>query len=428
LQRSYGVGSSSPGVVAAANEVFAGSRRGWRALLPFAGPAFVASVAYMDPGNFATNIQGGAGFGYRLLWVVVLANLMAMLFQGLSAKLGIATGRNLAELSRAHAPPPIALAMWVVSEIGAMATDLAEFLGAIVGLYLLFHVPMLAGALITGIVTYLILALHRYGFRTMETLIGSLVGVIALCYIVETILSKPDWSKVLYHSVVPWIGGSSSILLAVGIVGATVMPHAIYLHSALTQDRIVPRDRRQLATVVRFSYVDVIVALTIAGLVNCAMMYMAAAVFYSTGHSGVADIATAYRTLTPLLGNLAAVVFLISLTASGISSSVVGTMAGQVIMQSFVGFTVPLWVRRLITMLPAVVVVALGLNVTQTLIISQVILSFVLPVPVIALVLLTARRTTMGPMVNARWVTLLAVTAAVAILGLNAVLIWTTVR
>jgi manganese transport protein len=428
LERSYGVGASSPRVVAAARDVLAGNRRGWRALLPFTGPAFVASVAYMDPGNFATNIQGGASFGYRLLWVVVLANLMAMLFQGLSAKLGIATGKNLAELSREHAPKPVALGMWVVSEFGAMATDLAEFLGAIVALYLLFHIPMLIGAIITGIVTYTILALHRFGFRTMEMLIGSLVGVIAVAYVVETLLAKPKWDQVLYHSVVPWLGGSSSVLLAVGIVGATVMPHAIYLHSALTQDRIVPQNRGQVGPIVRFSYIDVIIALTIAGLVNCAMMYMAAAVFHSTGHANVADISTAYRTLTPLLGNLAAVVFLISLLASGISSSVVGTLAGQVIMQSFVGFTVPLWVRRLVTMLPAVAVVALGWNVTKTLIVSQVVLSFVLPVPVIALVLLTAREKTMGPMVNWRWVTVLAVSAAIAILALNAILIWTTVH
>lgn len=318
--------------------------------------------------------------------------------------------------------------MWVISEFGAMATDLAEFLGAIIALYLLFHIPMLIGAVITGIVTYAILALHRYGFRTMETIIGSLVGVIAVCYAIETLLSKPNWNQVLYHSVVPWLGGPSSILLAVGIVGATVMPHAIYLHSALTQDRIVPLNRSQLPAIVRFSYIDVIIALTLAGLVNCAMMYMAAAVFHSSGHAGVADITTAYRTLTPLLGNLAAVVFLISLMASGISSSVVGTMAGQVIMQSFVGFTVPLWVRRVVTMLPAVAVVALGLNVTQTLVISQVILSFVLPVPVIALVYLTAQEKTMGTMVNRRWVTALAIGAAVAILALNTILIWTSVH
>jgi manganese transport protein len=428
LQRSYGVGAASPGVVAAGHEALAGKRRGLRALLPFAGPAFVASVAYMDPGNFATNIQGGATFGYRLLWVVVLANLMAMLFQGLSAKLGIVTGKNLAELSRDNAPKPVVISMWIVSEVGAMATDLAEFLGAIIGLYLLFHIPMLVGAVITGILTYAILALHRYGFRAMETLIGSLVGIIAVCYIVETLLAKPNWHQVLYHSVVPWIGGPSSVFLAVGIVGATVMPHAVYLHSALTQDRIVAKRRRDVGRIVRFSYVDVIVALTIAGLVNLAMMYMAAAVFHTTGHAAVADISTAYRTLTPLLGNLAAVVFLISLMASGVSSSVVGTMAGQVIMQSFVGFTVPLWVRRVVTMLPAVAVVALGLNVTQTLIVSQVILSFVLPVPVIALVLLGAHRKTMGDMVNRPFVTALAVCAAVAILLLNGVLIWTTLH
>ena len=296
--------------------------------------------------------------------------------------------------------------MWIVSEFGAMATDLAEFLGAIVGLYLLFHVPMLVGAIITGIVTYAILALHRFGFRTMETLIGSLVGVIAVCYVVETLLSKPNWHAVLYHSVVPWLGGPSSLLLAVGIVGATVMPHAIYLHSALTQNRVVPRDRARTS---RRSYDSRTptwsIALTIAGLVNLAMMYMAAAVFYSTGHAGVADIATAYRTLEPLLGNFAAVVFLSRLWPRESRALCVGTMAGQVIMQSFVGFTVPLWVRRFVTMLPAVAVVALGLNVTQTLIVSQVVLSFVLPVPVIALVCLTARGATMGPMVNARWVT-----------------------
>ncbi|HEY1867630.1 MAG TPA: Nramp family divalent metal transporter [Candidatus Cybelea sp.] len=427
MERSYGLGKSSPRVVAAAQEALAGNRRGWRALLPFTGPAFVASVAYMDPGNFATNIQGGAAFGYRLLWVVVLANLMAMLFQGLSAKLGIATGKNLAELSREHAPR-LAVGMWIVSEVGAMATDLAEFLGPIVAFYLLFHIPMIAGAILTGVLTYAILALHRYGFRAMETLIGSLVGVIAVCYIGETLLAKPNWHEVAYHAVVPWLGGPSSVFLAVGIVGATVMPHAIYLHSALTQERIVPRDRRQLASIVRFSYADVVIALTIAGFVNCAMMYMAAAVFHSTGHAEVADITTAYRTLTPLLGNLAAVVFLIALMASGISSSVVGTMAGQVIMQSFVGFSVPLWVRRLITMLPAIAVVALGANVTQTLIVSQVVLSFVLPVPVIALVLLTRRKDTMGPMANGRWLTLLSFAAAATILTLNAILLWTSMH
>jgi manganese transport protein len=424
LARSLGLGEESPRVAQAAREALTGQRRGLRALLPFAGPAFVASIAYVDPGNFATNIVGGARFGYRLLWVVVLANLMAMLLQGLSAKLGIATGKNLAELAREHSPRAVTFAMWIVSEFGAMATDLAEFLGAIVALYLLFGIPMLAGAIIVGIVTYAILTLHRFGFRTMETLIGSFVGVIAVCYVVETLLARPNWHQVLYHSVVPWLGGSSSVLLAVGIVGATVMPHAIYLHSALTQDRVVAEGRAQRARIVRFSYVDVVVALSLAGLVNIAMMYMAAAVFNATGHAGVADIATAYHTLTPLLGAFAAGVFLISLLASGISSSVVGTMAGQVIMQSFVGFAVPLWVRRLVTMLPAVAVTALGLNVTETLVLSQVILSFVLPIPVIALVVLGSRKTIMGELVNARWVTACASAAAATIVALNAILLW----
>ncbi|MGC1985693.1 MAG: Nramp family divalent metal transporter, partial [Candidatus Cybelea sp.] len=277
MQRSFGAGADSPRVVAAAHEALAGNRRGLRKLLPFAGPAFVASIAYMDPGNFATNIQGGASYGYRLLWVVVMANVMAMLFQALSAKLGIATGKNLAELSRDHAPKPLVFAMWAIAELGAMATDLAEFLGAIVAFYLLFGIPMLVGAVITGAVTYAILALHRFGFRTMEVLIGSFVGVIAICYVVETLLSRPNWHQVLYHSIVPWIGGSQSLLLAVGIVGATVMPHAIYLHSALTQDRVVPKERGDARRIARYSYVDVIVALTIAGLVNLSMMYMAAA-------------------------------------------------------------------------------------------------------------------------------------------------------
>jgi manganese transport protein len=426
LQRSERLGSSER-VLAEAREVLAGNRRGWRALLPFAGPAFVASVAYMDPGNFATNIQGGAEFGYRLLWVVVLANLMAMLFQGLSAKLGVVTGKNLAELCRDHSPRWLSLSMWIVSEVGAMATDLAEFLGVIVALYLLFGIPMPIGALIAGVTTYAILLLHRHGFRAMETLIGSMVGIIALCYVVETVLSRPHWGEVLYHSTVPWLGGTSSVLLAVGIVGATVMPHAIYLHSALTQDRIVGESEGEVRRIVRFSWTDVVVALSIAGIVNLAMMYMSAAVFYATGHTNVGGITTAYKTLEPLLGSLAAGVFLISLLASGVSSSVVGTMAGQVIMQSFVGFTVPLWVRRVVTMLPAVIVSMIGLNVTETLIVSQIVLSFVLPVPVIALVLLTAREETMGAHVSARWVTALAAIGGCVIVGLNAVLIWATV-
>jgi manganese transport protein len=409
-----------------AREALEGRRRGLRALLPFLGPAFVASVAYMDPGNFATNIQGGASFGYRLLWVVVLANLLAMLFQGLSAKLGIVSGKNLAEHCRDSAPRGLALTMWIFSEIGAMATDLAEFLGATIALNLLFGIPLLIGTIVTGVVTYALLLLQRYGFRSIEYLIGGFVGVIAVSYVVETILAKPNWSEVGIHSIVPWLGNSSSILLAVGIVGATVMPHAIYLHSALTQDRIVAQKPAEVRRINGFSLLDVAIALSLAGLVNVSMMYMSAAVFHERGHADVADISTAYQTLTPLLGSAAAVVFLIALMASGISSSVVGTMAGQIIMQGFVGFAIPLWVRRVVTMIPAVIVVALGVNVTQTLVISQVILSFVLPIPVIALIWFTSRTKTMGEMANTIPVTIVASLGGLVILALNAVLLWAT--
>ena len=382
----------------------------------------MASVAYVDPGNFATNIQAGARLGYALLWVVVLANAMAMLLQCLSAKLGIVTGKNLAEICREHVPLPVSLAMWIVSEVGAMATDLAEFLGATIALNLLFHVPMLAGTIVTGFVTYFILVLQRGGFRTLEAIIGSLVGIVAVCYLIETFLAKPDWSQIAYHSVVPWLGGQESLVLAIGILGATVMPHAIYLHSSLTQDRVVASNDAEMRRIVRYSNIEVVIALGLAGAVNMAMMFVAAAVFHQ-GHSGVADISTAYRTLGPLLGGAAAAVFLTSLLASGIASSVVGTMAGQVIMQSFVGFTIPISVRRLVTMVPAVIVVLLGIDVTWTLIISQVVLSFVLPVPVIALLICTSRSSVMGSSVNSRVVTALAASAAAVILVLNGLLI-----
>jgi manganese transport protein len=423
---AVGIGSLSGRTEQAAREALAGRRRGWRAVLPFIGPAFVASVAYMDPGNYATNIQSGAAFGYRLLWAVVLANLMAMLIQNLSAKLGIATGKNLAELCREQFPRPVALVIWAVSEVAAMATDLAEFLGATVGLNLLFHIPMFAGAVITGVTTYVILALQGLGFRPLEVLIGGLAGVIGLCYLTETLLSRPDWGQILHHSVVPWEGGPSSLLLTVAIVGATVMPHAVYLHSGLTQGRVVPGNEAEARRIHRFETVDVAIAMGLAGLINMAMMYMAAAVFHATGHAEVADITTAYQTLTPLLGRAAAGVFLVSLLASGFSSSAVGTMAGQMIMQGLVDFSIPLWVRRVVTMLPTVVVIALGIDPTRALVVSQVVLSLVLPVPVVALVRFTNRPDLMGPLVNSRPVALAAIVVAAVVLLLNAVLLWQT--
>jgi manganese transport protein len=336
----------------AARAVLEGRKKGLLALLPFLGPAFIACVAYIDPGNFATNIQSGSTYGYNLLWVIVLANLMAMLLQTMSAKLGLATGHNLAEMSRKQYPKPAVYAMWVAAEVAAMATDLAEFLGASIALNLLFGMPLLYATLVTGVVTYVILLLERRGFRHMEAVITALVGVIAVSYLVETFLSRPDWGQVAYHAVVPWVGGTQSALFAVGIIGATVMPHVIYLHSSLTQRRLIPRSEEEARRIFRWSIPDVVIAMGLAGLVNLAMLYMAAATFHAHGHSDVADISTAYQTLTPLLGGAASIIFAISLLASGLSSSTVGTMAGQIIMQGFVGFTIPVWVRRLVQPAP----------------------------------------------------------------------------
>ena len=409
----------------AIREVLAGQRRGFGSGLLFAGPAVIASIAYMDPGNFATNIQAGAQYGYALLWVVLMANLIAMLFQGLSAKLGIVTGRNLAELCREQFSPKTVYAMWAVSEVAAMATDLAEFLGGAIGLSLLFHIPLFAGMVVTAIVTYGILLSQGRGFRPIELIIGGLVALISLCYLVEMFIAPVNWGQAALHSVVPSMPDAAAVTLSVGIVGATVMPHAIYLHSGLTQHRAPGRNARERRSLLRFSNRETIIALTVAGLVNMAMVMMASAAFHA-GHSDVAEIQTAYHTLTPLLGGAAAAVFLISLMASGISSSAVGTMAGQVIMQGFVGFRIPIWLRRLVTMVPALVVVALGVNATQALVLSQVVLSLVLPVPVIALVIFTRRRAIMGEFANSRLTDVAAVAGTAIILALNVILLLQT--
>jgi manganese transport protein len=402
--------------------VLAGERGGWRSRLLFAGPAVIASVAYMDPGNYATNIQAGAGYGYALLWVVLLANLIAMLFQALSARLGIVTGKNLAELSRDHFPRPVVWVMWVVSEVAAMATDLAEFLGGAIGLALLFNLPLIVGMAITAIVTYAILMFESKGFRPMELIIGALVGVIGLCYLAEILIAPVDWAATGMGMITPQLADSAALTIAVGIIGATVMPHAIYLHSGLTQSRAAVRSPAERRRVLRFSNTEVVLALAVAGMVNMAMVMMAASAFHQ-GHAEVAEIETAYHTLTPLLGAAAAGMFLASLIASGISSSVVGTMAGQMIMQGFLRVRVPIWLRRLVTMVPAFAVVAMGVNATQALVVSQVILSIALPVPMIALIVFSARRDIMGEFVAPRIVRGLAVVGAVVVLGLNFVLL-----
>lgn len=405
----------------AAGDVLSGrSKKGLFArLLPFLGPAFIASVAYVDPGNFATNIQGGAKFGYMLLWVIVASNLMAMLIQALSAKLGIATDQNLAEHCRNEFPRPIVISMWVLMELVAMATDLAEFLGAALGFNLLFHIPLLAAALLTAVTTFIILGLERRGFRPLEAVIAALVGVIAVSYVVETILDRPDMMQVAFSAVVPRFAGSESVLLATGILGATVMPHVIFLHSALTQNRIPTKNVGQLKRLFRFELLDVTIAMGLAGLVNGAMLIMAASTFFAKGLTNIGTIEEAYRTLTPLLGSAASSVFAISLLASGISSSTVGTMAGQVIMQGFIHRKIPVWVRRVVTMGPPIVVIALGLDPTRTLVLSQVVLSFGLPFAIIPLVMFTSRRDLMRDLVNNRLTTILASLVAALIVALN---------
>ncbi len=406
----------------AIRNALAGRRRGVFAILPFAGPAFICSVAYMDPGNFATNIQAGARYNYALLWVVLLANLVAMLFQGLSAKLGIVTNRNLAELCREYFPRRVVWGMWAGSEIAAMATDLAEFLGGAIGLSLLFGLPLLWGMAVSAVITFAILAFQRGGFRPVELIIGGMVGVISLSYLAELFLAPPDWGAALVGTVAPRLPDANALTLAIGIIGATVMPHAIYLHSSLTQDRAPARSDTERRLLVRYSNIEVIVALAIAGLVNMAMLMMAAAAFHA-GHSDVAEIETAYHTLVPLFGAGAAGVFMLSLIASGLSSSAVGTMAGQVIMQGFVGFRIPVWVRRLVTMLPSFVVVAWGVNTTQALVLSQVVLSLALPLPMIALMVLMGRRDVMGVFASGRATRVMTSVATAVILALNLLLV-----
>ncbi len=384
------------------------------------GPAFVASVAYMDPGNFATNIEAGSRFGYDLLWVLLWSNAMAILVQYLSAKLGIATGRTLPECCRANFSRPVTLGLWVAGEIAAMATDLAEFLGAALGFYLLFHMPLLPAALVTGVCVFLILLVEQYGFRHLELEIMLLVGVIGVAYAIEVLLVHPAWGAIARGTVIPTVS-SSSIYVAVGMLGATVMPHVVYLHSALVQPRRESRDEthswhRKMAAL------DVLVAMNGAWLVNSAMVVMAAAAFFGHGLN-VESIRQAHSTLEPLLGRLAAGAFAIALLASGLSSSTVGTMAGQVIISGFLNVRFSIFLRRLLTMIPSLVVIALGLDPLKILILSQVVLSFCLPFALVPLLLLTQRRDIMGIHVNNRWTNLLAWMTTAVILALNGLLI-----
>nr|WP_189055226.1 Nramp family divalent metal transporter [Deinococcus daejeonensis] len=398
-------------------------KRGLARILPFLGPAVIASIAYMDPGNFATNIQGGAQFGYALLWVILAANLMAMLIQNLSAKLGIATGKNLPETIRERWPRPVVWLYWVQAEIVAMATDLAEFLGAAVAIQLLTGLPLIWGASITAVLTFWLLTIQRRGFRPLELVIGGFVAIIGVAYLTQFVLARPALAE-LGRGFIPSFQSVDSVYLAVGIIGATVMPHVIYLHSALTQGRVPTRNDDEKVRLSRLNRIDVIVSMGVAGLINMSMLAVAAATFYGKGVEDAGDLETAYRTLTPLLGPAAATAFAIALLASGLSSSAVGTMAGQVIMQGFVNFSIPLWLRRTITMLPAFIVIILGLNPTDVLVLSQVILSFGVPFALIPLLLFTARRDVMGVLTSKPLVTGLGWLFASIIIGLNVYLLW----
>ncbi|HEY4778017.1 MAG TPA: Nramp family divalent metal transporter [Solirubrobacterales bacterium] len=411
-------------VAEAARRSLDGHSRGLGRIWPFLGPAFIAAVAYIDPGNFATNIAGGAKFGYLLLWVVLSANLIAMLVQTQSAKLGIATGKNLAELCRERFSRRTSIGLWLQAELVSMATDVAEVVGAALGLNLLFGIPLFPAGVIAGIGAFAILALQQQGYRRLEAGITVLVGVVVASFAFELVDAKPAAGEIGRHLFVPGFAGTESLLLATGIIGATVMPHVVYLHSALTQRRIVGRDAAEKKRILGFEKVDVVIALSLAGLVNLSMMIVAAALFHSGGLTGVDSIDGAYEGLQQLVSNRAATVFGIALLASGFASSSVGTMAGQVVMQGFIRRRIPIFVRRAVTLAPALLVLAIGVDPTDALVGSQVVLSFGIPFALVPLLIVASKREVMGDLVNPRWLSALAGLIAAMIIALNVFLLY----
>ena len=411
----------------AAERVLTGERRGLRAVLPFLGPAFIAAVAYIDPGNFATNMASGSRFGYTLLWVVLSANLIAMLVQALSAKLGIATGLNLPEVCRERLPRPVVIFLWVQAEVIAMATDLAEFIGAALGLYLVFHLPLLVAGLLTGVMAFAILGLQAWGFRRLEAAIAGLVGVVVVAFGLEVLQAGPSLSSVAGGTFVPQFSGGESVFLAVGIIGATVMPHVIYLHSALMQRRIVGATAEARRRIFRFELVDVVLAMGVAGVINMAMLTTAAAVFHSRGLLDAgSDLTRVFSGLDTYLGGHSGMIFGLALLASGISSSSIGTLSGQVVMQGFIHRQIPIFLRRAITMLPALIVIAIGFDPSRALVLSQAFLSFGIPFALVPLVFFTGNRRLMGSLVNSRVTTIAAAAIATVIVTLNVYLLLQT--
>jgi manganese transport protein len=414
-------------VLRAAERSLTGERRGLRAVLPFLGPAFIAAVAYVDPGNFATNMAGGSQYGYMLLWVVLAANLMAMLIQSMSAKLGIATGRSLPEVCRDRFPRPVVIFLWVQAELIAMATDLAEFVGAALGIYLVFGIPLFISGLLTGVVAFGILGLQAWGFRRLEATISGLVGLIVIAFGLEVFRADPSWGAVAANTFVPHLDGSASILLAVGILGATVMPHVIYLHSALTQKRIVGANAEAKRKIFHFELIDVVIAMGIAGVINLAMLTTAAAVFNARGLTGAgSDLIQVFHGLDHYLGAHSGIIFGIALLASGISSSSVGTLSGQVVMQGFIHRRISVFLRRAITMVPAMVVIGIHFDPSRALVLSQVFLSFGIPFAMIPLVMFCRNPKLMGNLVNSRLTNWAAYGVAGMIIGLNVFLLYET--
>ncbi|MBU8788205.1 Nramp family divalent metal transporter [Bacillus glycinifermentans] len=408
-----------------AQDALDGKSRGFKRLLPFLGPAFIAAIAYIDPGNFATNIAAGSKYGYLLLWVILFSNIMALLIQSLSAKLGIATGKNLPEVAREEFPKPVSIGLWIQGELVVIATDLAEFIGAALGLYLLFGIPLLEASLIAAVGSFAILELQRRGFRPLEAAITGMLFIVVIAFALQTFFAKPDPAAVLQGMLIPRFHGADSILLAAGILGATVMPHAIYLHSALTQRRVVGKTEAEKKKIFRFEFIDILIAMLIAGAINASMLIVAAALFFKNGIF-VEDLDVAFHHFSSMVSPLSAVLFGVGLLIAGLSSSSVGTLSGDIIMQGFINFRIPLYLRRFITILPPIAIIASGVNPTTALVLSQVVLSFGIAFALVPLILFTSSGRIMGSLKNATWVTAVSWIITALIVSLNIFLIFDT--
>lgn len=411
----------------AVQDALDGKSKGFKRLLPFLGPAFIAAIAYIDPGNFATNISAGSKYGYMLLWVILFSNLMAFLIQVLSAKLGIATGKNLPEIARDRYPKWVSVGLWIQGELVIMATDLAEFIGAALGLNLLFGLPMIESAIIAAIGSFAILELQRRGYRALEAGIAGLLFVVVIAFALQIFFAKPDAASVIEGLFIPKIDGMDSVLLATGILGATVMPHAIYLHSALTQRRVVGKTDTERKKIFKFETIDILIAMVIAGAINASMLIVAAALFFKKGLF-VEDLDVAYQQFGHFIGPVSAVLFGIGLLAAGLSSSSVGTLSGDIIMQGFIRYRIPLYLRRFITIIPPMIIIISGVNATAALVWSQVVLSFGIAFALVPLIMFTSNKHLMGVLTNRKWVTSLAWVIAVLVIALNLFVIYDSFR